>query len=404
MRFGWRVMWVAALVVLLASGCAWALHRQQVPGDRYGDVHVLKPKGEPRALVILFPGQSQSPASRQQLALSLAADGAWVAVVDGSHYRAKFQGGMPCRAMADDALLLAKALLKQKVSTDYFPPLLVGQGDGADLARAALAGASPNEMAGAVVTSDAAGAVPGCATPTNTAPVTAVPEQTLVSAAKAHFLKTSSNGPGVLPLVEMPVTGSHRLVVVMSGDGGWADLDKGIAEELNRRGISVVGWNSLRYFWKQKTPEQVSADLSRVLESYSRRWQADDIALVGYSFGADVLSFAYPLLPEAQQRQVHFMSLLGMSHGADFKVRVGGWLGLGKQREVPVLPALMRVHGVAVQCIHGTKEKDSLCRDLQGGQVAQVVERPGGHHFDRDPVKLTQLILDGWNAARTTHD
>jgi type IV secretory pathway VirJ component len=36
--------------------------------------------------------------------------------------------------------------------------------------------------------------------------------------------------------------------------------------------------------------------------------------------------------------------------------------------------------------------------------VAQVVERPGGHHFDRDPVKLTQIILDGWNAARTTHD
>ncbi|WP_332840098.1 AcvB/VirJ family lysyl-phosphatidylglycerol hydrolase [Stenotrophomonas sp. Iso1] len=404
MWFGWRVMWVAALVALLASGCAWALKRQQVPGGRYGDVQVLKPSGGTRALVILFPGQGQSPASRQQLALALAGDGAWVAVVDSSHYRSKFRGGMPCRALADDALLLAKALLKQKLSKDYFPPLLVGQGDGADLARAALAGASPGDMAGAVVTSDAGNGAPGCIAPINAVPVTVVPEQVLVSTAKAHFPKTSSAGPSVLPLVEMPVAGSRRLVVVMSGDGGWADLDKGIAEELNRRGISVVGWNSLRYFWKQKTPEQVGADLSRVLESYGRRWQADDIALVGYSFGADVLPFAYPLLPQAQQRQVHFISLLGMSHGADFKVRVGGWLGLGKQRETPVLPALMRVHGVAVQCIHGADEKDSLCRDLQGGRVVQVVERPGGHHFDRDPVKLTQIILDGWSAARITHD
>ncbi len=82
----------------------------------------------------------------------------------------------------------------------------------------------------------------------------------------------------------------------------------------------------------------------------------------------------------------------------------GGWLGLGRQRETPVLPALMRVHGVAVQCIHGTAEKDSLCRDLRGEHVVQVVERPGGHHFDRDPARLTQIILDGWNAARTVQD
>lgn len=38
MRFGWRVMWVAVLVVLLASGCAWVLQRQQLSGGRYGDV------------------------------------------------------------------------------------------------------------------------------------------------------------------------------------------------------------------------------------------------------------------------------------------------------------------------------------------------------------------------------
>ena len=135
------------------------------------------------------------------------------------------------------------------------------------------------------------------------------------------------------------------------------------------------------------------------MRTYRQRWQADDVALVGYSFGADVLPFAYPLLSGEQRRAVRLVSLLGLAHGADFEVRVGGWLGWFRAQEVPVQPALAGLQPVAHQCVYGVDEKDSLCRDLRGDAHMQVVELPGGHHFDRDPGKLARIIVDRWDAA-----
>lgn len=202
-----------------------------------------------------------------------------------------------------------------------------------------------------------------------------------------------------LPLVELPVAGSRRLVVLLSGDGGWRALDKGLAREFNQRGISVVGWNSQRYFWKKRTSQELAADLEAVLANYGQRWQADDVALVGYSFGADVLPFAYPLLPQEQRAKVRLVSLLGLAHGAAFEVKLGGWFGWGRASDVPVQPALAGLQGVTRQCIYGAEEKDSLCRELQAGSGMQRVERPGGHHFDRNTTVLARVIVDAWDAA-----
>lgn len=55
------------------------------------------------------------------------------------------------------------------------------------------------------------------------------------------------------------------------------------------RGIPVVGFDSLRYFWKKRTPEGLAADLDRVLRYYGRHWGKSKLILIGYSQGADVL-------------------------------------------------------------------------------------------------------------------
>jgi type IV secretory pathway VirJ component len=405
MRRGMLLRCVAVLALLTVS-IALALHRPGNPGGRYGTVQILKPEGAPRALVIFFPGRAQTAARRIQMARELSRAGAWVGLVDGVDYRANLRDSSHgCRAMADDAALFAQRLLQGVRANVFFPPLLGGQGDGAALVRDVMACASIGELAGAVVASAGPCTPPvDCTSPTSQRTVSAVADEALVAAATGRYPKNTGGGVEALPLVEMPVAGSHRLVVLLTGDGGWRDLDKGLAQALNQRGISVVGWNSLRYFWKEKSPQQLASDLDTVLRTYRQRWQADDVALVGYSFGADVLPFAYQLLPPQQRRSVQFVSLLGMAHGAFFEVRVGGWLGLGKAREKPVLPVLAGLRGVSTQCIYGVDEKDSLCRDLRGGEIGQVVERPGGHHFDRDPVKLAQIIIDGWDAAPAPQD
>ena len=68
--------------------------------------------------------------------------------------------------------------------------------------------------------------------------------------------------PGVpsvadLPLVEVPAKGQggKTLAVIISGDGGWAGIDKDVAGALAAKGIPVVGWNSLQYFWTARKPD-----------------------------------------------------------------------------------------------------------------------------------------------------
>ena len=90
--------------------------------------------------------------------------------------------------------------------------------------------------------------------------------------------------------------------VLLSGDGGWAGLDKAVAGELVAKGVPVVGLDSLRYFWTPRTPSGLAADLDRILEYYAAHWHKTHAVLVGYSQGADVLPFAVNRLNEASQR------------------------------------------------------------------------------------------------------
>ena len=75
-----------------------------------------------------------------------------------------------------------------------------------------------------------------------------------------------------LPLVELPAAHPDgMLAIVISGDGGWRDLDKTIAHDLHDQGVSVVGVDSLRYFWSVKSPAQTAHDLDRIIRRPIRR-------------------------------------------------------------------------------------------------------------------------------------
>jgi type IV secretory pathway VirJ component len=206
-----------------------------------------------------------------------------------------------------------------------------------------------------------------------------------------------------LPLIELPAAHSRgMLAIVMSGDGGWRDLDKTIGEQLQKDGVSVVGWDSLRYFWSEKTPEQVSRDLARVLRVYGARWHANSFALIGYSFGADVMPFAYNRLPPLLREKVAIVSLLGFARAADFQVRVTGWLGLPpSDKALQAQPEVDRVPAGLVQCFYGEDEEDTLCPALAG--TREVIRTSGGHHFGGGYDALEKRILAGWEKRVSTH-
>jgi hypothetical protein len=78
-----------------------------------------------------------------------------------------------------------------------------------------------------------------------------------------------------LPLVEVPSKkiGIDTMAVIVSGDGGWAGIDREIGNTLAESGVSVVGLNSLQYFWKSRTPEETARDLERILNHYLSEWK-----------------------------------------------------------------------------------------------------------------------------------
>jgi type IV secretory pathway VirJ component len=168
--------------------------------------------------------------------------------------------------------------------------------------------------------------------------------------------------------------------VVISGDGGWASLDRQIGETFVARGIPVVGLNSLEYFWRARTPDQAGADLSRLLRHYRAAWGASEVLLVGYSRGADVLPFMVSRLPEDLRSRIRVVALLGVSHRAGFEFHLADLVGAGATGQWPTVPEISRLRGLRLLCVYGTDEKDSACHDLPP-DLATTVAMPGGHHF-----------------------
>src|SRR5256886_17508352 len=105
------------------------------------------------------------------------------------------------------------------------------------------------------------------------------------------FLFAAAVSTAKLPLIEVPVMKgtSDTLVVFVSGDGGWAKIDKSISAVLADNGMPVVGLNALQYFWTKRTPETASRDLQSIIDRYLTGWKKSRLLLVGYSRGADVL-------------------------------------------------------------------------------------------------------------------
>jgi type IV secretory pathway VirJ component len=202
----------------------------------------------------------------------------------------------------------------------------------------------------------------------------------------------SADKLGDLPLIELPAEGeSDTLAVMVSGDGGWAGIDKQVAEALNTHGIGVVGLNSLQYFWEKKDPDTIGQDLARILEHYSRAWDAQKFILVGYSSGADTLPFMVSHLPEALRSRVKVVALLGPGESTNFEFHVSEWL-FDADESYQVVPEVRKLKGMNVLCLYGEDESDSACR-LLDKKEATAVEMKGGHHFLGDYGKLADIIL-----------
>ncbi|VVE70948.1 putative type iv secretory pathway virj component-related protein [Pandoraea captiosa] len=218
----------------------------------------------------------------------------------------------------------------------------------------------------------------------------------------AHHIAGTARPPAAvadLPVIEVPATAkpaanlADTFAILLSGDGGWAGLDRDVAAALAAHGIPVVGVDSLRYFWSARTPASGALDIDRLMRFYQTRWNKKRAILIGYSQGADVLPFMVNRLPPMARERVGLLVLMGLGQKADFEFRMTNWV-MSSQNGLPIRPEVERLPDGMAMCVYGADEDDSNCPGLDPRRV-QIVKMPGGHHFDGNYTALADVILQG---------
>ncbi|WP_218185507.1 virulence factor family protein, partial [Stenotrophomonas pictorum] len=196
-----------------------------------------------------------------------------------------------------------------------------------------------------------------------------------------------------LPLVEVPAPGQDdTFAVFVSGDGGWAGLDKDVAGALAAAGIPVVGLDSLRYFWSRRTPAGFATDLDRIAQHYARQWKRPRLLLIGFSQGADVLPAAINHLPPASQAMLEMTVLMSPGSTASYEFHVSNWLGGDDDAGLPIAPEMRALPAARTLCLYGQEDAGALCPKLPANSIS-VVKLPGDHHFEGDYEGLAKVIL-----------
>ena len=201
-----------------------------------------------------------------------------------------------------------------------------------------------------------------------------------------------------LPIIEVEATPgtavpgtSDSFAVLLSGDGGWAGIDKEVAGLLADRGVPTAGVDSLRYFWTPRTPAGLAQDIDRIVRYYAFHWKKKNALLVGYSQGADVLPFAVNRLPAATRSLVRMTTLIGIGQSADFEFHVANWIG-AEADGLPIKPEMDKLSSADTLCVYGDDDDDSICPKVSA-QHARVIKLPGGHHFGGNYLPLAQIVI-----------
>lgn len=418
-------------------------------GGRLGEVQILAPADAANHVPVVLVVQSVD-ADTTAIAQHVAAKGHSVVVIDWSlAEKTSDATDENCHFLIGDLERFVQSYQTTQAYPRYVPPVLVGIGEGADVAYALLAQAPSLAISGAVGigrTGKLKSRIPFC-NMASEAPMDANSQsygpsantmgwwRSLVATsdkAEIAFAAASSGGsasqPNTIvlasgssemekvdaaitvaqniaiqdaqaPLTDLPLTPLKSavpgdvLAIIISGDGGWRDLDRQLGFELAKGSVSVVGVDSLHYFWQAKSPQTIADDLTRIVDYYSQLWNTKHVLLIGYSFGADIMPAAVDHMSDGMRSRIDQISLLGMGDTADYEIHVTGWLGV-QPKGNPVEPDARKLDLSRVQCFYGLEEDVSFCRSPLM-QSAEVFGIAGGHHFDGNYQHLADLILAG---------
>ncbi len=196
-----------------------------------------------------------------------------------------------------------------------------------------------------------------------------------------------------IPLFEVPTTAAgDRLVVLYTGDNGWATFDKRLAADLAAAGTPVVAVSSLRYYLEARSPSGGARDLADLIDHYSRIWRRDRVVLAGYSYGGDTLPLIAQGLDPRVRAKVALLVLISPSAYGDLTFRGASLFDLRTSDALPIAPALAKLKGVPRLCIRAARDPRAVCGD-PGEGLDRTLKLPGGHHYEGQEDAVAGAIL-----------
>ena len=197
-----------------------------------------------------------------------------------------------------------------------------------------------------------------------------------------------------MPLIEVPATAAAAgpLVVLYTGDDGWDTFDRLFTARLAANGAPTAAVSSLVSFFKGRSPKGAAADLAALIAHYPRLGGRRVVVLAGYSYGGDDLPLIAQALPAQVLAQVRLLVLISPADRGDLTFRGASWFDLATSDARPLAPALEKLAGIPILCVHSAPDPRQACDRLaiRGMTRSQVL---GGHHYVGHEADVADLIL-----------
>ncbi len=442
------------LIILGLALPLLAEESQKISTTRFGDITLLKPSGTAKQVIIFLSDLGGISADEQKIGTALTLTDNLVALIDTSVYIQNLNADTSsCISIGGEFVRLSQMIQKEAALSKYLKPVLGGTGAGGTLAYIA-ANQAEKESLGVLSFGFCPVLKLNkqlCEDPDLTFTFNTQDQQlTLVKAAdfdKPWFIFSNPAEPSCPAydvqlfinsaatalfidqplntdtlqlsqnlqkffdhlqvseqleasdlsdsLIELPSTDRQGddFVILLSGDGGWANIDKQIGDYLAEAGVHVLGFNSLKYFWSAKSPEQAAADLDWIIDRYLKLWHRKQVVLIGFSLGADVLPAIYNRLNASSQQAVSNIVLLNPALKADLEVHISDWFVDNPDDGLDILPEVDRITKPGILCIYGSEEKAGTVCTLSKNKKMSKFELPGSHHFDGDYARVAKIIL-----------